>query len=394
VDDRYEITEILGEGGMGRVYAAQDRALGREVALKIARDAAHDQRVEHEARTLAPLRNRNLLAVFGAGRHGERAYLVTERLVGTTLEQELDDLSHRDERMALGRIVDVLAAIAEGLAVLHRAGLSHLDLKPANVMLCDDRVVLIDFGLTRADMLAKTDGRAHGTAEYVAPEVVRGDLASDSGPLVDLYALGIVAFEMIVGHPPFTSDSIAATLHRHASEGVPYVRQLRPEVPVPLAELVAALVEKAPEARPCSADAVLQRLSDVRAHGLAARATRLLVIDDDPRAFDELRRRLETSMPQLRISSTRDSAVALERIDDLHPTVVALDLDVPDVNAVEICMAILALPVDRRPAVVAVSEAAAPRDLALLRRLGVRDFVRKDRCFVAAVCDRIAALCR
>ncbi len=394
VDDRYEITELLGQGGMGRVYAANDLVLGRVVAVKVAVDPSLDEQLEREARALAPLRHPSLAAVHGTGRHAGRAYLVTERLTGITLQHRLDELSRRDLPMPLAEALDLLGAIAEGLSVLHRAGLAHLDLKPANVMICGDRVVLIDFGLARPELHYRPGERPRGSPEYVAPEVVRGELEPEAGPLVDLYAFGIIAFEMLTGRTPFTADTIAATLHRHVEEEAPYVRMLRPEVPVSLSELIAELLEKEPHDRPPSAEATLWRLAEIRGHELSGRVTRVLVIDDDAVAGDVLKRSLERSMPQLRVVAMADPTAALAHLDELHPGIVAVDLNMPEINGVEFVMSILAMPAERRPVVVAMSAEAQPSDVALLRRLGVQEFVPKDRRFLTTMCDVIGDLRR
>lgn len=394
VDDRYEVTELLGQGGMGRVYAANDLVLGREVAVKLAVDPSFDEHLEREARALSPLRHPSLPAVYGTGRHAGRVYLVTERLSGVTLQHRLDELSRRDLPMPLPEALDLLGAIAEGLSALHRAGLAHLDLKPANVMICGDRVVLIDLGLARPELHFRPSERPRGSPEYVAPELVRGALEPEAGPLVDLYAFGIIAFEMVTGRTPFSADTVAATLHRHVEEEAPYVRILRPEVPVPLAELIAELLEKEPHDRPPSAEATLWRLAEIRGRELSGRVTRVLVIDDDAVSGDVLKRSLERSMPQLRVVAMCDPTAALAHLDELHPGIVAVDLNMPEINGVEFCMSILAMQPERRPVVVAMSAEAQPNDVALLRRLGVREFVPKDRRFITTMCDVIGDLRR
>lgn len=394
VDDRYEVTELLGQGGMGRVYAAIDRVLGRDVALKISVDPALDAHIELEAQALANLRHPSLLAIHGAGHHQDRAYVATERLMGVTLQRRLDELSRRDLPMPLTEVLDVLYPLAEALSILHRAGISHLDLKPENVMLCGDRVVLIDFGLSRHELQLRPGETPRGSPDYVAPEIVRGALEPEAGPLVDLYAFGVVAFELIAGRPPFSADTVAATLHRHVEEEAPYLRMLRPEVPVPLAELVAELLEKEPHDRPPSAEAVLWRLAEVRGHDLSGRVTRVLVIDDDPVSVDALKRSLERSMPQLRVIAMTDPRAALAQLDEIHPGIVAVDLNMPDVNGIEICMAILGLEAEHRPVVVAMSAEAKPSDVAVFRRLGVEEFVPKDRRFLTTMCNVIGDLRR
>lgn len=394
VDERYEITELLGQGGMGRVYGAVDRVLGRDVALKLSLDPSLDAHIELEAQALAALRHPSLPAVFGAGRHEGRTYVATERLFGLTLQRRLDELSRRDLAMPLAEVLEILYPLAEGLSILHRAGISHLDLKPENIMLCGERVVLIDFGLARHELQLRPGERPRGSPDYVAPEIVRGALEPEAGPLVDLYALGIVAFELLTGRPPFSSESVAATLHRHVEEEAPYVRQLRPEAPVGLAELVAELLEKEPHDRPPSAEAVLWRLAEVRGHELGGRVTRVLVIDDDAVSADALKRSLERSMPQLRVVAMNSPSAALAQLEELRPGIVAVDLNMPELNGVEMCMAILAEPSERRPVVVAMSAEAKPSDVAVLRRLGVREFVPKDRRFLTTMCNVIGDLRR
>ncbi|MCA9625291.1 MAG: serine/threonine protein kinase [Myxococcales bacterium] len=259
LDDRYELGDWLGEGGMGAVYAAWDREAERDVAIKrMTRDDTADRaRFEREVEALSRVQHPALLGYLGHGTAEGASYLVTERLFGTTLAERLPrgPLSVADT-VVVGR------RLAGGLAALHAAGLVHRDVKPSNVFLCDEAPALarlIDFGLT-LDLDARTrltaTGALLGTPGYMAPEQVRGD---EVGPEADVFGLGCVIHECLVGAPAFEAEETEVLLSKLLLESPPSLAELRDDLPEGLAELVARMLDKRPEARP-SAGLVAERL--------------------------------------------------------------------------------------------------------------------------------------
>jgi serine/threonine protein kinase len=257
----YELRGLLGTGGMAQVFDAHDLNLDRPVAVKVARPTGATA-LRAEGKALATVKHRSVVGVFHAGEYAGHAYLVIERIAGPTLRVRLDERRRRGEALPIAAVVAFAREMAEALAIVHGVGLSHRDLKPENVMLSQgDRIVLTDFGLTRSE-LVQDDHHMRGTPNYMAPEVITGSLRPGAGHLVDLYALGVVAFEMIVGRTPFERGEWAKTLHAHVFELPPDPRGLRSGVPEVLARLVLDLMAKEPNARPESAGLVAGALRE------------------------------------------------------------------------------------------------------------------------------------
>jgi eukaryotic-like serine/threonine-protein kinase len=250
----YELTELLGAGGMGEVFKARDTRLDRTVAVKIlprdfANDPAARDRFEREARTASALNHPNILSVFDVGRDIGAEFLVTELVEGTTLRARLNDgaLPPRE-------VVHLGAQIADGLAAAHAAGLIHRDLKPENVMVTrDGRVKILDFGLakplhdstlaeqTRADI--SHGGLLVGTVGYISPEQVRG---APGDARSDLFSLGVVLYEMASGQRAFARPTGIETLNAVLKEDVP---ELPTAIPNGLRQIIGHCVEKEPARR-------------------------------------------------------------------------------------------------------------------------------------------------
>lgn len=260
----YELRSLLGNGGMAQVFEGYDVQLDRHVAVKVARPMVSEA-LRSEGRALAAVRHPLVVAVFHAGVHEGFDYLVLERIVGHSLRDRLDERLREGVPLPIPTVVSLLHMLAEALAVVHDAGLAHRDLKPDNVMMRPgDRIVLTDFGLTRAEFVEAAGQRMSGSPDYMAPEVILRSEKRGAGHLVDLYALGIVAYELLVGQTPFAHDHWVKTLEAHLSEPPPDPRVLRPDVPEQLAELIARLLSKEPEDRPESAETVLWMLQGPR----------------------------------------------------------------------------------------------------------------------------------
>ena len=242
----YKITAMLGVGGMGEVYLAQDRRLGRRVALKLlpffyTRDPDRLRRFEMEARSASALNHPNILTIFDVGQIDGIHFIATEYVEGETLRAAM-----KRGRMGLAEVLDACAQAASALAAAHAAGIVHRDIKPENVMLRPDRYVkVLDFGLAKLTesqrptsetaptvMKLQTDpGTIVGTAYYMSPEQARG-LTVDAR--TDIFSLGVVLYEMITGHLPFqgdtTSDVIASILKAEPARLGRYVDDVPPEL--------------------------------------------------------------------------------------------------------------------------------------------------------------------
>lgn len=262
IDGQYEVLGKLGEGGMAVVYEARELPLGRRVALKVCIPGAHES-LQREAQALSAIRHPGFATVYHLGRHGEAHYLAMERIFGETLASRLHDLALRQAPMPLDDVLHVLIGVTDALSAAHSVGIAQRDLKPANVILAGERVVLVDFGLFIPEVLVSPENEVNGTPEYVAPEVLTRSVAPGEGPLIDLYALGILAFELLTNRTPFVDDDVRRIISRHVATEPPDVSQLR-EMPPELAALVSELLAKDPHDRPPSAEAVLWQLKHIR----------------------------------------------------------------------------------------------------------------------------------
>lgn len=260
--ERYALTRLLGRGGMGSVWAAEDEVLGRDVAVKVLNivHAPADAltRFRREARLLAGLAHPHIVTVFDFGIDDERAWLVMELLPGPTLQGLVDGGPLPIEAVATyGR------QCANALGAAHALDVVHRDIKPANLMLAGDgRCLVLDFGIARlaepggTTVTALTQaGMLVGTAPYVAPELVQGGPATQA---VDLYALGAVLFTLVTGHPPFAGEPAMLTLAQHVQAPVPHPMSERPETPAALDELIVQLLAKDPSIRPTAEQAALR----------------------------------------------------------------------------------------------------------------------------------------
>jgi eukaryotic-like serine/threonine-protein kinase len=266
--ETYEMRGLLGSGGMAQVFEAHDLRLDRRVAVKVARPAASEA-LRAEGRTIAALKDSCIVSVLHAGAHRGIDYRVMEHISGGSLRAYLDEPRGQDTH-SIPTTVGLLRAIAEALAVVHRAGLSHRDLKPENVMLAPgDRIVLTDFGTTRPEVFQSDDG-VSGSPDYMAREVILRSVKRGAGHLVDLYALGIVAYELLVGRTPFEREHWSQTLQAHLVEPPRDPRDLRSDMPHALAHLVLELLAKEPHERPESAETVAWSLRCVPTSGRAA----------------------------------------------------------------------------------------------------------------------------
>jgi serine/threonine-protein kinase len=388
----YEILGVLGEGGMGIVYDARDVVLGRRVAIKAPLFSIYGAALRREAQALAALASPSFVKVHHLAHHDDIDLLVMERLVGETLAQSIDRLRDEGRLYPIADAIDLLGKIADALSSAHRAGVAQRDLKASNIMLVGERVVLFDLGLFIPEVLIQDDVEVSGSAEYIAPEVLRRDVKRGEGPLVDLYALGVLAFELLTGQTPLAGDSLQETLANHLRAKPADVRTLRPEVPPELAALVAELLAKAPGDRPPSAEAVVWQLEDLRARpdrpASSRNAMRVIAIDDEVHVGVALKKALESAFPRMEVEATTDPRrAATERVD-----IVLVDLNMPRENGVEVCMSLLALPREMRPTIVAMSAEANPADVAVLKSLGVSHFVPKGADFVAAMSDIVGRI--
>ncbi|MEU8620061.1 Stk1 family PASTA domain-containing Ser/Thr kinase [Streptomyces sp. NPDC048623] len=265
LDGRYRVDARIAVGGMATVYRAVDTRLDRELALKVmhpglATDAAFVERFMREAKSVARLSHPNVVGVFDQGADGAYVYLAMEYVAGCTLRDVLRERGALQPRAAL----DVLEPVLAALGAAHRAGFVHRDMKPENVLIGDDgRVKVADFGLVRAVGTATdTTGAVLGTVSYLAPEQIEHGTADTRA---DVYACGVVLYEMLTGAKPHSGDTPAQVLYQHLNTDVPAPSAAVPGLAVELDELVASATARNPEVRPYDAVALLAQVREARA---------------------------------------------------------------------------------------------------------------------------------
>lgn len=268
LDGRYLVRSRIAHGGMATVYLGTDIRLDREVALKVmhaelARDGDFVSRFIGEAKSVARLSHPNIVAVFDQGSDGQFLYLAMEYVPGRTLR----DLLREHGRFPCTAALGIIDPILSGLAAAHRAGFVHRDVKPENVLLtADGRVKVVDFGLARPSATSGQTrvGQLIGTVAYVAPEQVKGGITDFR---TDVYAAGIVLFELLTGRQPYTGESPLAVAYKHVNEEVPAPSAFVPGLPRGVDDLVAAATSRDPRYRPADASAFLQATRTVRSGG-------------------------------------------------------------------------------------------------------------------------------
>jgi beta-lactam-binding protein with PASTA domain/predicted Ser/Thr protein kinase len=259
LDRRYHVRSRIAHGGMATVYLATDTRLDREVALKVmhadlARDADFVGRFIGEAKSVAKLSHPNIVGVYDQGADGQYLFLAMEYVPGQTLRALMRERGWLPWQEALTVIDPVLA----GLAAAHQAGIVHRDVKPENVLItADGRVKVVDFGLARASASVGNTraGMIIGSVAYIAPEQVTG---APTDARSDVYAAGIMLFEMLTGRQPFTCESPLAVAYAHVNSDVPLVSSLVGGIPPSVDQLVRAATSRDPQLRPANAGMFLR----------------------------------------------------------------------------------------------------------------------------------------
>jgi urea transport system substrate-binding protein len=274
---QYRILKVLGEGGMGIVFEADDLQLYRRVAIKILRfnglDDTTRQRFMQEARLLASLHSERIVTIFQIGDHQGFPYLVMELLLGETLEDYLG----RKGKLGISETLQIAREVAEGLAISHEKSLIHRDIKPANIWLEQrakgrsyHHVKLLDFGIARSlnsESNLTVEGRIIGTPNFMCPEQACGQPLDSRS---DLFSLGCVIYAMLVGNSPFDRQNTMLSIRAVAEAELPPMRETMPHAPKPVIDFISRLLSKNPANRPATARQVVDEIHTLEAWGPAS----------------------------------------------------------------------------------------------------------------------------
>ena len=270
IDGRYQLTRQVANGGMASVYEAIDTRLDRKVAVKImhphlAQDEAFVNRFIREAKAAAALSHPNIVAVQDQGwnQNGVPAvFIVMELIEGHTLREYLNERGRFEIKDAINYLTPILSA----LAAAHDLGIVHRDMKPENILISKEgRVKIADFGLARGELIGSTmtaeSSVILGSVSYLSPEQVQRGVADSRS---DVYAVGIVAFEMLTGEKPFTGDSPIQIAYMHVNQEIPSLRSKRKEIPEALDTLISKATDRDPDKRPRTAGEFLKSLESIQ----------------------------------------------------------------------------------------------------------------------------------
>ena len=259
LQERYEIIEQIGSGGMADVYKARCHTLNRLVAVKMlknefSRDENFVNRFKMEAQAAAGLSHPNIVNVFDVVDEGDSHYIIMELIEGITLKSYIDKKGHLESREAIG----IAIQMAQGMSAAHQQKIIHQDIKPQNIIISmDGKVKVADFGIARAVSSNTHGDHAIGSVHYVSPEQARGDFVDARS---DIYSLGITMFEMVTGRLPFDGENTVAVAIAHLENPMIPPKECNPDIPESLEQIILKCTEKKPEDRYDTAEAVIADL--------------------------------------------------------------------------------------------------------------------------------------
>ena len=383
VDAKFRVTEVVGQGGMGAVLLAFDQVLDRTVAIKVLRRSANlpesdITRFLEEARAMARVRHENVVAVYAFGEHESVPYIVMEYVPGSDLSSWLRG---RDP-LSIDESMGILDQVCRGVQAIHDAGTIHRDIKPGNILVGPNfRIALADMGL--AYFVGQSGaGRASllgiGTPAYAAPELVLDrELPPHLANRSDIYALGVTAYQVLVGRVPFPSPSIATVLAQQIEDPPPRPSGLNPELPAAFDEPLLAAMDKDPQKRPASATELFASLRDARRAVVQPPGTlRILVADGDPTFSSFVSEVLQFGFPNAEVEIVGDGDGAMRAMERKRFDVVLVELELPKLNGLEVVAAVRGAG-RPRPRLLVTTAVGSAGDWNVLVSLGVDAFLLK-----------------
>ncbi len=394
IDGRYRVIDRVGEGGMGVVLRAQDLRLSRQVALKLIRPHLLQERelVEQflaEARAMAQLRHPNVAEVFDFGEHEGLPYFAMRFVDGPDLHTWV---GRQTQPLPIDVALGLLSQICEGVAAIHDAGAVHRDIKPENILLDSNfRVVVTDFGLVcPLEGLGPESGYqiTGGTASYMAPELAREDLLPMGlAPRADVYALGILAYWLLVGKHPFVATTRRQMLDLQIRARVPPPSEARPDLPRELDPVVLQALHKDPRRRTADARILADQLRLARLR-IARPRPRVVVIDEDETSLRWVQATLAESTDAVVVALANSNA-ALDVIEAEPTALVVTALENRGMSGLELAATLRGNRRTQTIPVVVVSAVGGQAEWQALSRIGVQGFLLKPlvaEAFVPLVC--------
>jgi serine/threonine-protein kinase len=384
LDGVYRVQRVVGRGGMGIVLLARDELLAREVAIKIiSPDRVTSERAResflNEARAMASVRHENVVQIYAYGQYEGLPYFVMEYVPGTDLGTWIDECAARGVSPSIDETLGILDQVCRGLAAIHARGVVHADVKPGNVLIGPAfRVAVTDFGLFRALGEKDASELVVGTPAYIAPEVVYSR-APVFDPRADVYAVGVIAYEMLTGRMPLPIDDVPTLFDVHLKHvSVTPPSEVRPELPIALDAVVLRALDRDVGRRYATPEELRRAFFRARSDlGKRMHARRILVVDDDDHARAMVRETLSVAFPNAMIAEVTDGVEALAHLERHGADLVVLDLDLPHLNGVELTAAVRGIPHLEKVPIVVITGHGGSADWRVLQKFGADGFLMK-----------------
>jgi eukaryotic-like serine/threonine-protein kinase len=375
----YRLLGELGRGAMGVVLLAMDERLQRRVAIKFIRSDVVEPgfytRFTQEARAMARVNHPNVLCIYAFGEHEGTPYFVSELVEGVTLEAWL---AARPSPPDLESALRILDDVCKAVAAIHAAGTVHRDLKPSNILVdSESRTRVADFGVsTRFAGTATTPSELAGTPAYMAPEVAMAEGQPGApSPLSDIYSLGCVAFELLVGRRPFNAQGEFAWIVQHATAPVPVPSSLRPDLPRSFDRVLMNALAKDPQKRTPSVEELRRGLRGASVEALEPE--RILVAEDDEDFRDVLRTALCGAFPSADVECVADGREALDALERKPANIALIDLRMPVLDGVALTAALRQRETSARMPIIVLTGRGGAREWQALSSMGADRFLVK-----------------
>jgi serine/threonine-protein kinase len=398
IDGSYMVLEQLGEGGMGVVLHARDETLARDVAIKLIHPEQHllnKSRAQFldEARAMARIRHPNVVEIYAFGHIGRAPYFVMEYVPGSDLERFL---AERGGPPSSSEAWNILDQACRGVQAIHDSGHTHRDLKASNILVGPDfRVAITDLGLARAVEAQDEQTFVSGTPAYMAPELITGaKIAKEYVPAVDVYALGIIAFEVLTGRLPFESDSLNDLMTKQLEDPPPPLASFREGIPKGFEAAIRGALEKKPEKRTPTVEAFRSELERAwLSNREPAKDLYLLVADDNDDFRSLIAMTLQRAFPEARVETVENGEEALAACRRETPDLLVSDLDMPRMNGLELTAALREDEATRELPIVIATGVGGPSDWRVLSRLGADSFMIKpfDAIQLVSIAENLVA---